>query len=137
MGGRARTKKIVKEFCVLDDNFLEALDNCDTGKMIVYTMMNVFDKCSNCMWRFKCGLDVIELLDRKTGMITKSLDRKAVVDSACYAWEYISENMEPAQQAELIEGALDRLGMDLDEIIPAIDEMFGRCVVYNKVKLEG
>ena len=136
MGGRTRSENMVKRLCIEDKKVQRALLNNDTARFVLLTGLNVFDKCGNCCWRMKCMTDLVDVGNKKfnifpRGKIKESTLAKIGTDAA----KYIMDHLETHEKVELMELILEGAGVEVDDVVQLIDEVFGGCHIYNDLTI--
>lgn len=132
MGGRLRSKRLVKRLTLDDEDFRESVLENDTNKAILITGLNIFDMCGNCTWRHKCIHDGLTEGLRKFGLMDKDLNTDKLAGVGEFVMGYLNENLEPSQKMELVQGVFDRLDGDPEDLLTITDKLFGDCDVLNR-----
>ncbi|MGV9141610.1 MAG: hypothetical protein ACOC1X_01590 [Promethearchaeota archaeon] len=133
MGTPHRAKNMAKQLC-LSERQLDAIEDDDTARYFTLAIYQILTKCGNCGKRMKCATDEIEILKRKGEIDVKNSEYLARLIFSVF--DAMDEVLEEEQQIELIEKVKDETGLTIDELISAINEMFGECEEYNMNDVE-
>lgn len=138
MGGKKRNARLTRQLTIDDPEVVDAIKECDTARLILTVGLNVFNKCGNCPWRFKCGVDLVDVANRKYNFIPSGSDisESKLAKVGLAGMNYVLEHLSQDEKLELMDVMLEEAGMEADDILMLVDDIFGLCNVYNKIKID-
>lgn len=138
MASRKRNLQFLKSIFD-DENLQEAMINSDCDQCILKAGYSILNKCGNCQYHMKCGTDVICILRKRTDLDKKlklqDITSGKIMEMLDFTYGFMIQEMGEEKFKTMIDELVGISGIDLQEIISAVDEVYSQCDHYNKINI--
>lgn len=138
MASRERNRSFLKS--IFDDDYIiEAMMKGECDQCILKAGHSILNKCGNCQYRFKCGVDMIEIVQERTDLLNilgfDGVGADKIFKMIDCVYQFMKDNVDEDKIYKLMYELEGMSGIDPLELVESLNEVFGRCENHNDLRI--